>query len=50
VQAMEETTIPWVRHFGVLDGGLELMRLAWPTLEHKFSVRRNGNELPAPRQ
>jgi hypothetical protein len=39
---------PWVRNFGVIDGGLELMRLAWPSLKHVFSVRRNNVNLPSP--
>jgi hypothetical protein len=34
---------PWVRSYGVIDGGFEVMRVAWPRLEHVFSVRR-GNE------
>jgi hypothetical protein len=39
-------TEAWVRNYGVLDGGLEMMRWAWPSLEHKFSARRNGDKLP----
>ena len=27
---------PWVRSYGVIDGGLEVMRAAWPRLEHVF--------------
>ena len=34
-------TEPWVRSYGVVDGGFEVMRAAWPKLEHVFSVRRS---------
>jgi hypothetical protein len=37
-------TEPWVRSYGVIDGGLEVMRAAWPKLEHVFSVRRSESE------
>ena len=39
---------PWVTSLGVIDRGLELMRLAWPSLRHVFSVRRNEVKLPSP--
>jgi hypothetical protein len=29
-----------VRSFGCIDGGYELARLAWPKLEHRWSIRR----------
>jgi hypothetical protein len=46
---------PWVRSFGVIDGGSEVMRSAWPKLEHVFSVRRDdkdgkGESSPEPTQ
>ena len=48
-------TEPWVRSYGVIDGGFEVMRAAWPKLEHVFSVRRNeerieGEVSPEPKQ
>jgi hypothetical protein len=50
------TTEPWVRSYGVIDGGFEVMRAAWPKLEHVFSVRRSdgdeieGENSPEPHQ
>jgi hypothetical protein len=41
---METTT--WIKSYGVIDCGLELMRLAWAGLEHKFSVRRGQEDIP----
>jgi hypothetical protein len=38
------TAEPWVRSYGVIDGGFEVMRAAWPKLEHVFSVRRSEKE------
>jgi hypothetical protein len=35
---------PWVKSYGVIDGGGEVMRAAWPKLEHIFSVRRGDGE------
>jgi hypothetical protein len=35
---------PWVRSFGVIDGGFEVMRSAWPKLDHVFSVRRSDED------
>jgi hypothetical protein len=35
----------WIQSFGVIDGGLELMKYAWPSLDHKFSVRQNNTTL-----
>jgi hypothetical protein len=40
-----ETTI-WIKSYGVMDCGLELMRLAWPGLEHRFSVQRDQEDIP----
>jgi hypothetical protein len=37
-------TEPWVRSYGVVDGGFEVMRAAWPKLEHTFSVRRSDEK------
>jgi hypothetical protein len=37
-------TEPWVRSYGVVDGGFEVMRAAWPKLEHLFSVRRSDEK------
>jgi hypothetical protein len=39
---------PWVKSFGVIDGGLERMRLAWPSLRHVFSAACNTIDLPPP--
>jgi hypothetical protein len=38
------TAKPWVRSYGVINGGFEVMRAAWCKLEHVFSVRQNGEE------
>ena len=35
----------WIQSFGVIDGGLELMKYAWPSLDHKFSVWRKFTKL-----
>ena len=35
---------PWVRTLGIIDGGFEVMRAAWPKLDHLFSVRRSNEE------
>ena len=32
--------------FGVIGGGCETMRYAWPKLRHMFSVRNNGDTTP----
>ena len=45
VKKITEDAKSWIQSFGVIDGGLELMRYAWPSLDHKFSVRRNDTEL-----
>ena len=45
VKKVPEETKSWVQSFGIIDGGLELMKEAWPSLEHKFSVRRSAIEL-----
>ena len=36
---------PWVKTFGTIDGGLELMNAAWPAMRQVFVVRRE--EMPA---
>jgi hypothetical protein len=46
VRTAASTAEPWVRLYGVIDGGFEVMRAAWPKLEHVFSVRRNDEEGP----
>ena len=33
---------PWVRSYGIIDRGLEVMRAAWQKLDHVFSVQRDG--------
>jgi hypothetical protein len=38
------TAEPWVRSYGAIDGGFEVVRAAWPRLEHVFSVRRSEEE------
>jgi hypothetical protein len=30
---------PWVKTYGTIDGGLELMNAAWPTMRQAFAVR-----------
>ena len=35
---------PWIWTFGVINGGFEVMRLAWPKLEHVLSVRRSDGD------
>lgn len=36
-----------IKSYGTLDCGAELMRFAWPSLDHKFSVRRQlDSEFP----
>jgi hypothetical protein len=45
VKKVPEETKSWVQSFGIIDGGLELMKEAWPSLEHKFSVRHNAINL-----
>jgi hypothetical protein len=46
VKDLAGTLEPWVKTFGIIDGGLEMMRFAWPTLEHKLSVQRSRDILP----
>jgi hypothetical protein len=54
VKQIPEATKSWVLSFGIIDGGLELMRQAWPASEHKFSIRpndialSNDGDLPGP--
>jgi hypothetical protein len=45
VKQMSGGAKSWIQNFGVIDGGLELMKYAWPSLDHKFSVRRNDTKL-----
>jgi hypothetical protein len=45
VKQMSGGAKSWIQSFGVIDGGLELMKYAWPSLDHKFSVRRNDTKL-----
>lgn len=45
MKKITEDAKPWIQSFGVIDGGLELMKYAWPFLDHKFSVRRNDTKL-----
>jgi hypothetical protein len=45
VKQMAENAKSWIQSFGIIDGGLELMKYAWPSLQHKFSVRRNDANL-----
>jgi hypothetical protein len=45
VKQMTGDATSWVESFGVIDGGLELMKYAWPSLDHKFLVRRNDTKL-----
>jgi hypothetical protein len=45
VKKMSGEAKSWIQSFGVIDGGLELMKYAWPSLDHKFSVRRNNTTL-----
>jgi hypothetical protein len=40
VRDTSESRKPWVGYYGTIDAGLETMRLAWPTLQHQFTVRR----------
>jgi hypothetical protein len=41
VQTAPLASEPWVRLYGVIDGGFEVMPAAWPKLEHVFSIRRS---------
>jgi hypothetical protein len=34
----------WVWSLGVIDGGVEVMRLAWPKLDHVFRDRRSDGQ------
>jgi hypothetical protein len=38
VKIAPTTAEPWERNLRVIDGGLELMWLAWPSLKQVFSV------------
>jgi hypothetical protein len=46
VKDLAGTLEPWAKSFGIIDGGLEMMRFAWPTLEHEFFVRQSRDILP----
>jgi hypothetical protein len=39
----------WVQTIGTIDCGLETMRAAWPTLEHRFAIRREREEVDSQR-
>jgi hypothetical protein len=39
VREIPVATEPWVHTYGTIGCGLETMRLAWPSLKHRFSVR-----------
>jgi hypothetical protein len=41
VRAVPSDTQPWLQSFLTIDCGYEMMRVAWPKLEHSFAVRRN---------
>ncbi len=43
--APPENEEQWSQSFGTLDGGIETMRMAWATLEHKFAVRRRNETI-----
>jgi hypothetical protein len=45
VKKFPEETKSWAQIFGIIDCGLELMKEAWPLLEHKFSMRHDAIEL-----
>ncbi len=34
-----------ISSYGCIDGGFELTRLAWSKLEHRFSIRRNKEQV-----
>jgi hypothetical protein len=34
-----------ISSYGTIDGGYELMRMAWPKMLHKFAVRRNDERV-----
>jgi hypothetical protein len=42
VRTAPQDVEPWIRSYGLIDGGLEAMRAAWPRLNHTFSIRRDG--------
>ena len=49
IEGVEVRQVPTVQGsrflhtFGTVDGGGELMRVAWPQMEHVFAVRRPGD-------
>jgi hypothetical protein len=45
VRAVPSDTRPWLKSFGTIDCGYEMMRVAWPKLEHSFAVRRKGENV-----
>ena len=38
-------TTNWLQTYGTLDGGGELMRLAWTSMNHVFAMRRPGDSI-----
>jgi hypothetical protein len=45
VRAVPGDQRPWLESFGTIDCGYELMRVAWPKLQHQFAVRRKGESV-----
>jgi len=41
------STTSWLHTYGTLDGGGELMRLAWTSMQHVFAMRRLGHSIPS---
>jgi hypothetical protein len=36
----------WIQSYGIINGGLEIMRQAWGNLQHVFSVRKDHQDPP----
>ena len=51
VEGVEVRRVPviqgsqFLHSFGTIDGGGELMRVAWPQMKHVFAVRREGDSV-----
>jgi hypothetical protein len=45
VKKITEDAKSWIQSFGIIDGGLELMRYAWPSLDYKLSIQRKDMKL-----
>jgi hypothetical protein len=46
---LDPITPPWLSTYGTMGGGLELMRVAWPRLQHVFAVQSSTLlSLPGP--